>query len=98
VHPALLLLDLVPELWWNQDRYLGPSIPLQFSRWLAESRDQRTGERLDQLEDPFRLYRGHTIMKLHQRLPERAQPGARDRQYHANDGRARLNANNGDRR
>ena len=54
MHPALLLLDLVPELWWNQDRYLGPSIPLQFSRWLAESRDQRTGERLDWLEDPFR--------------------------------------------
>src|SRR6266550_8350770 len=43
-----------PSYWWNQDRYLGPSILLQSYRWLADSRDQRTGERLDRLEDPFR--------------------------------------------
>jgi hypothetical protein len=58
VHPLLLLLDLLPELlgyWWNQDRYLGRSILLQSYRWLADSRDQRSGERLDRLEDPFRL-------------------------------------------
>jgi Succinate dehydrogenase/Fumarate reductase transmembrane subunit len=46
-----------PSYWWNQDRYLGPSILLQSYRWIADSRDQRTGERLDRLEDPFRLYR-----------------------------------------
>jgi hypothetical protein len=51
-----------PSYWWNQDKYLGPSILLQSCRWLADSRDQRTGERLDRLEDPFRLYRRHTIM------------------------------------
>jgi Fe-S oxidoreductase len=51
-----------PSYWWNQDKYLGPSILLQSHRWLADSRDQRTGERLDRLEDPFRLYRCHTIM------------------------------------
>ena len=51
-----------PSYWGNQDRYLGPSILLQSYRWLADSRDQHTGERLDRLEDPFRLYRCHTIM------------------------------------
>jgi succinate dehydrogenase / fumarate reductase iron-sulfur subunit len=44
-----------PSYWWNQDRYLGRSILLQSYRWLADSRDQRSGERLDRLEDPFRL-------------------------------------------
>jgi hypothetical protein len=41
-----------PSYWWNQDGYLGPSILLQSYRWLADSRDQRTGERLDRVEDP----------------------------------------------
>ena len=70
----LLLLDLVPELWWNQDRYLGPSILLQSYRWLADSRDQRTGERLDRLEDPFRLYRCHTIMNCTSACPKGLNP------------------------
>src|SRR6266576_3930373 len=51
-----------PSYWWNQDKYLGPSILLQSYGWLADSRDQHTGERLDRLDDPFRLYRCHTIM------------------------------------
>jgi succinate dehydrogenase / fumarate reductase iron-sulfur subunit len=51
-----------PSYWWNQDRFLGPAILLQAYRWLADSRDEATGERLDGLEDPFRLYRCHTIM------------------------------------
>ncbi len=51
-----------PSYWWNSDKFLGPAILLQAYRWLADSRDELTGERLDQLEDPFRLYRCHTNM------------------------------------
>ena len=43
-----------PSYWWNGDRYLGPAILLQAYRWLIDSRDEATGERLDALEDPFR--------------------------------------------
>ena len=53
-----------PSYWWNSDRYLGPAALLQAYRWVADSRDEATGERLDNLEDPFRLYRCHTIMNL----------------------------------
>jgi len=63
-----------PSYWWNQDRYLGPSILLQSYRWLADSRDQRTGERLDRLEDPFRLYRCHTIMNCTRTCPKGLNP------------------------
>jgi succinate dehydrogenase/fumarate reductase-like Fe-S protein len=45
-----------PSYWWNGDRYLGPAVLLQAYRWLIDSRDEATGERLDDLEDPFRLY------------------------------------------
>ena len=51
-----------PSYWWNGERYLGPAILLQAYRWIADSRDEGTGERLDALEDPYRLYRCHTIM------------------------------------
>ena len=51
-----------PSYWWNSERYLGPAVLLQAYRWLADSRDDHKGERLDNLEDPFRLYRCHTIM------------------------------------
>src|SRR5580693_8180221 len=63
-----------PSYWWNQDRYLGPSILLQSYRWLADSRDQSTGERLDRLEDPFRLYRCHTIMNCTKTCPKGLNP------------------------
>jgi succinate dehydrogenase / fumarate reductase, iron-sulfur subunit len=63
-----------PSYWWNQDKYLGPSILLQSYRWLADSRDQRTGERLDRLEDPFRLYRCHTIMNCTRTCPKGLNP------------------------
>ncbi|MDX1580319.1 MAG: succinate dehydrogenase iron-sulfur subunit, partial [Alphaproteobacteria bacterium] len=59
-----------PSYWWNQDRYLGPAVLLQAYRFLADSRDEDTGERLDQLEDPFRLYRCHTIMNCAQACPK----------------------------
>ncbi len=70
-----------PSYWWNSDRFLGPAVLLQAYRWLADSRDEHTGERLDALEDPFRLYRCHTIMNCAQRLPQGAEP----RQGHRGD-------------
>ena len=62
------------ELWWNQDRFLGPAVLLQAYRFLADSRDEGTGERLDQLEDPFRLYRCHTIMNCANVCPKGLNP------------------------
>ena len=58
-----------PSYWWNGDRYLGPAALLQAYRWLIDSRDEATGDRLDDLEDPFRLYRCHTIMNAPRRAP-----------------------------
>ena len=63
-----------PSYWWNQDRYLGPAILLQAYRWLADSRDEATGTRLDALEDPFRLYRCHTIMNCTRTCPKGLNP------------------------
>jgi succinate dehydrogenase / fumarate reductase iron-sulfur subunit len=63
-----------PSYWWNGDRYLGPAILLQSYRWLADSRDEATGERLDDLEDPFRLYRCHTIMNCTKTCPKGLNP------------------------
>ncbi|MEJ8568303.1 succinate dehydrogenase iron-sulfur subunit [Elongatibacter sediminis] len=63
-----------PSYWWNGDRYLGPAILLQAYRWLADSRDEATGERLDDLEDPFKLYRCHTIMNCTRTCPKGLNP------------------------
>ena len=63
-----------PSYWWNGDRYLGPAILLQSYRWLADSRDEATGERLDMLEDPFKLYRCHTIMNCANVCPKGLNP------------------------
>ncbi|MFC7551093.1 succinate dehydrogenase iron-sulfur subunit [Pseudoroseomonas wenyumeiae] len=63
-----------PSYWWNGDRYLGPAVLLQAYRWIADSRDERTGERLDNLEDPFRLYRCHTIMNCTATCPKGLNP------------------------
>ncbi|KEC55968.1 succinate dehydrogenase iron-sulfur subunit [Bartonella koehlerae] len=63
-----------PSYWWNGDRYLGPAILLQAYRWIADSRDEMCGERLDNLEDPFRLYRCHTIMNCTQTCPKGLNP------------------------
>ncbi|TDI59354.1 MAG: succinate dehydrogenase iron-sulfur subunit [Alphaproteobacteria bacterium] len=63
-----------PSYWWNEDRYLGPAVLLQAYRWLVDSRDEYAGERLDQLEDPFRLYRCHTIMNCAQACPKGLNP------------------------
>lgn len=63
-----------PSYWWNGDRYLGPAVLLQAYRWISDSRDEATGERLDQLEDPFRLYRCHTIMNCARTCPKGLNP------------------------
>ena len=63
-----------PSYWWNSDRYLGPAALLQAYRWIADSRDENTGERLDALEDPFRLYRCHTIMNCTKTCPKGLNP------------------------
>jgi succinate dehydrogenase / fumarate reductase iron-sulfur subunit len=63
-----------PSYWWNSDRFLGPAVLLQASRWIDDTRDEATGERLDQLEDPFRLYRCHTIMNCTNTCPKGLNP------------------------
>ena len=63
-----------PSYWWNGDRYLGPAALLQAYRWLIDSRDEATGERLDDLEDPFRLYRCITILNCAQACPKNLNP------------------------
>ncbi|WP_395376363.1 succinate dehydrogenase iron-sulfur subunit [Marinicella sp. W31] len=64
-----------PSYWWNGDRYLGPAVLLQSYRWLADSRDEHTGERLEDLEDPFKVYRCHTIMNCANTCPKGLNPG-----------------------
>ena len=64
-----------PSHWWNGDRFLGPAVLLQAWRWLADSRDEGTGERLDNLEDPFQLYRCHTILNCTRTCPKGLNPG-----------------------
>jgi succinate dehydrogenase / fumarate reductase iron-sulfur subunit len=63
-----------PSFWWNPDRFLGPAALLQASRFLNDSRDQATGERLDDLDDPYRLFRCHTIMNCTDVCPKGLNP------------------------
>ncbi|HKQ96055.1 MAG TPA: succinate dehydrogenase iron-sulfur subunit [Aestuariivirgaceae bacterium] len=63
-----------PSYWWNGDRYLGPAVLLQAYRWLIDSRDEATGHRLDEVEDPFRLYRCHTILNCTKACPKGLNP------------------------
>ena len=63
-----------PSYWWNSDRYLGPATLLQAYRWIVDSRDEATGERLDELEDPFKLFRCHTIMNCADTCPKGLNP------------------------
>jgi len=63
-----------PSYWWNPEKYLGPAVLLQAYRWIIDSRDEATGERLDELEDPFRLYRCHTIMNCTDVCPKDLNP------------------------
>jgi len=63
-----------PSYWWNSERYLGPAALLAAYRWIVDSRDVAAGERLDELEDPFRLYRCHTIMNCAEACPKDLNP------------------------
>ncbi|MEY4769197.1 MAG: hypothetical protein RL637_1836 [Pseudomonadota bacterium] len=63
-----------PSYWWNSERYLGPAILLQAYRWLADSRDENQGERLDELDDSFKVYRCHTIMNCTDTCPKGLNP------------------------
>jgi len=64
-----------PSYWWNADKYLGPAVLLQAYRWIADSRDEATGKRLDDLDDPFKVYRCHTIMNCTNTCPKGLNPG-----------------------
>ena len=63
-----------PSYWWNSERYLGPAALLAAYRWIIDSRDEASGERLDELDDPFRLYRCHTIMNCTESCPKDLNP------------------------
>ncbi len=63
-----------PSYWWNEARYPGPAALLQACRWIVDSRDEVAGQRLDALDDPFRLYRCHTIMNCAQTCPKGLNP------------------------
>jgi succinate dehydrogenase iron-sulfur subunit len=65
-----------PSYWWNSDRFLGPAALLAAYRWIIDSRDEASGERLDELEDPFRLYRCHTILNCTKACPKGLNPAA----------------------
>ena len=74
-----------PSYWWNSDRFLGPAALLQAYRWIVDSRDEATGERLDELEDAFRLYRCHTIMNCTEACPKDLNPAQGDRRDQEED-------------
>ena len=63
-----------PSFWWNPDKFLGPAALLQAARFIEDSRDQATEERLDALDDPFKLFRCHTIMNCIQVCPKGLNP------------------------
>jgi succinate dehydrogenase / fumarate reductase iron-sulfur subunit len=63
-----------PSFWWNPDKFVGPAGLLQAYRFIADSRDEATGERLDNLEDPYRLFRCHTIMNCVDVCPKGLNP------------------------
>lgn len=63
-----------PSFWWNPDKYMGPAALLQSWRFLADTRDQATDERLDNLEDPYKLFRCHSIMNCVEACPKGLNP------------------------
>jgi succinate dehydrogenase / fumarate reductase iron-sulfur subunit len=63
-----------PSFWWNPDKFVGPAGLLQAYRFLADTRDQATGQRLDELEDPYRLFRCHSIMNCTNVCPKNLNP------------------------
>merc|ERR1711974_333865 len=64
-----------PSYWWHGDKYLGPAVLMQAYRWMIDSRDTQTADRLDKLRDPFSVYRCHTIMNCTKTCPKGLNPG-----------------------
>jgi len=64
-----------PSYWWSADTYLGPAVLMQAYRWIADSRDNQTKKRLNDLDDAFKLYRCHTIMNCSKTCPKHLNPG-----------------------
>lgn len=64
-----------PSYWWNSDKYLGPAVLMQAFRWVDDSRDEMTAERLEDLNDTFKLFRCHTIMNCSKTCPKGLNPG-----------------------
>jgi len=64
-----------PSYWWNPDKYLGPAVLMQAYRWIIDSRDEFTAERLKQLDDSYKLYRCKTIMNCASVCPKGLNPG-----------------------
>ena len=65
-----------PSFWWNPDKFVGPAGLLQAYRFIVDTRDEATAERLDNLEDPYRLFRCHTIMNCTDVCPKGLNPSA----------------------
>jgi succinate dehydrogenase / fumarate reductase iron-sulfur subunit len=63
-----------PSFWWNPDKFLGPAALLQAARFIEDSRDEATVERLERLDDAYKLYRCHTIMNCVQVCPKELNP------------------------
>merc|ERR1712166_1509688 len=64
-----------PSYWWNADKYLGPAVLMQAFRWISDSRDGQIAKRLENLDDPFKVYRCHTIMNCTKTCPKHLNPG-----------------------
>ena len=64
-----------PSYWWNPDKYLGPMVLQQAYRWIVDSRDEMTEERLKSLDDTYKLYRCHAIMNCTHACPKNLNPG-----------------------
>lgn len=64
-----------PSYWWNGEKYLGPAVLMQAYRWIVDSRDSKTSERLADLDDPYKVYRCHTIMNCTKVCPKGLNPG-----------------------
>jgi|TARA_R110001592_G_scaffold120571_5_gene325081 succinate dehydrogenase/fumarate reductase iron-sulfur protein len=64
-----------PSYWWNSDKYLGPAVLMQAYRWIEDSRDESTVERMEYLDDAMKLYRCKTIMNCSNTCPKGLNPG-----------------------
>ena len=64
-----------PSYWWNADKYLGPAVLMQAYKWIIDSRDEYSKERLESFRDSFTLYRCHSIMNCTEVCPKGLNPG-----------------------